>query len=143
MSFFGRGIRAVACGVGCVWVVAAGAGCGDGRATVSGRVTFNGEPVERGSITLVPVDGTGQTAGGDIRNGEYAVKSVVPGERQVQITAVYVSGKERLDGGLEVDLVSDLLPPTWGPESTERLTVTAPRTTKDFEIEGPDPRSPK
>jgi hypothetical protein len=115
-------------------------GCGDGRATVSGRVTFNGEPVSRGSITFIPVDGKGQAAGGDVANGSYAVKGVSQGEKTVQISAQYVSGKTTLDGGLELDVVSDLLPRSWGAESTERLTVSAPVTTKDFAINGPDPR---
>lgn len=115
-------------------------GCGDGRAMVTGRITFNGEPVSRGSIALIPVDGKGQAAGSPVENGSYSVTNVLPGEKIVQISAVYVSGKTTLDGGLELDLVSDLLPASWGAESTERLVVTAPRTTHDYEIKGPDPR---
>lgn len=115
-------------------------GCGDGSATVSGRVTFNGEPVSRGSIAFIPVDGKGQAAGGDVENGHYAVKGVPPGEKKVQISAQYVSGKTTLDGGLELDVVSDLLPKSWGAESTERLAVSAPATKKDYAIDGPDPR---
>lgn len=121
-------------------VLLCGAGCGDGRATVTGTVTFNGEPVSRGSIVLVPVDGKGRSAGGDIEHGRYTVRSVDPGEKTVQLSAQYVSGKTKLDGGLELDVVSDLLPRAWGAESAERLTVVAPQTTKDYVIQGPDPR---
>jgi hypothetical protein len=123
-----------------VAIVIACCGCDDGRSTVSGTVTFNGNPLSRGSITLVPVDGKGQSAGGDVTSGRYVIKSVSPGEKAVQISAQYVSGKTKLEGGLELDVVSDLLPASWGPGSQERLTVTAPTTTKDFAIEGPDPR---
>ena len=123
-----------------VWVLLCNAGCGDGRATVSGSVTFNGEPVSRGSIVLVPVDGKGRSAGGDVEHGRFTIRDVDPGEKIVQLSAQYVSGKTTLDGGLELDVVSDLLPRSWGAESTERLTVTAPRTTKDYAIRGPDPR---
>jgi hypothetical protein len=123
-----------------VAIVIACCGCSDGRSTVSGTVTFNGDALSRGSITLVPVDGKGQAAGGDVTSGRYIIKGVSPGEKSVQISAQYVSGKTTLDGGLELDVVSDLLPASWGPASKERLTVTAPTTTKDFAIEGPDPR---
>ena len=115
-------------------------GCGDNFATVSGTVKFNGEPVNRGMISLEPVDGKGPTSGGNVEAGQFLIESVVPGEKIVRIGAVYSKGMEKQDDGSEVEIVDDLLPKSWGNESKETLTVTAPETLKDFSIEGTDPR---
>lgn len=116
------------------------AGCGSGNATVTGRITFNGEPVNRGSLTLIPADGKGQPAGGNVENGAFTIKEVVPGEKTVQIMAVYPIGREKRDDGSELEIVGDFLPAEWGLNSKHTLMVTAPTTSHDFTIEGPDPR---
>jgi len=116
------------------------AGCGDGKATVSGRVTFNGEPVSRGAITLIPTDGKGQSVGSQVEGGSYLVRGVLPGEKTVQIIAVYPLGQRKSEDGNSIEAVGDLLPASWGANSTEKMNVAAPTTTKDFAIEGPDPR---
>lgn len=115
-------------------------GCGDSLATVSGTVSFNGEPVSRGMISLEPVDGKGPSAGGNVEEGKFLIESVHPGEKIVRISAAYSKGMEKQDDGSEVEIVDDLLPAAWGNESKERLAVQAPETKKDFAIEGPDPR---
>lgn len=131
-------LRGLACGL--LAVVPLAVGCGDGKAVVSGKVTFNGEPIARGAITLVPADGKGQTFGSSIESGAYQIQGVLPGEKTVQIIAVYPLGRRKDEDGGTVEAMGDLLPASWGPTSKERLTVTAPTTTKDFAIEGPDPR---
>jgi hypothetical protein len=63
--------------------------CGDNKtATVKGTVTFDGKPIESGSINFVPVDGTkAGTAGTTIKNGQYSL-SVPIGLMRVQIGGV-------------------------------------------------------
>lgn len=52
-------------------------GCGDGKKSlpnlvpVSGNVTFDGKPLEQGTIGFAPVDPTGQSASGAIKNGYF------------------------------------------------------------------------
>ena len=116
------------------------AGCGDGKATVSGRITFNGEPVSRGAITLIPTDGKGQSVGSQVEGGSYLVRGVLPGEKTVQIIAIYPLGQRKSEDGNSIEAMGDLLPASWGANSAEKLNVSAPTTTKDFAIEGPDPR---
>lgn len=53
--------------------------------TVTGTVTFNGQPVPDGSITFSPADGKGPSAGGKIENGKYTVSDVPPGEKIVTV----------------------------------------------------------
>ena len=53
-----------------------GASCGDGsgRQPVSGEVSFNGEPIDEGSITFVPLEGDGIKTGGPIVDGRYEIE---------------------------------------------------------------------
>jgi hypothetical protein len=79
-----------------LWVIACVAalsspGCGDaGRGVaVSGKVTFEGEPVQDGSIQFIPQPGTdGPSAGATIADGTYSIPAQsgpVPGTYRVQI----------------------------------------------------------
>jgi len=118
-------------------------GCGKPSATVSGAVSFNGEPVAEGSISLLPADGKGSPAGADILKGRYTLSNVTPGEKIVQLTAPVVVGTTKDDYGGETKLVEDLMPVSWGRASREKISVSAGSTTQDFAIEGPDPRKKK
>lgn len=119
-------------------------GCDDGLARVEGRVTFNGEPVSRGMVNLEPVDGKGPVTGSPLEEGRYAIENVTPGEKIVRISAVYTVRVQRdASDGSEVEICDDLLPAEYGQASAHRLMVEAPTTTKDYAIEGRDPRSVK
>ncbi|MCS7238778.1 MAG: DUF1416 domain-containing protein [Thermoguttaceae bacterium] len=63
-------------------------GCGgkEGGVTVSGKVTFDGKPVPQGYVTLAPADGKGPSAGGEIRDGQFTIRGVLPGEKIVSVT---------------------------------------------------------
>jgi len=70
-------------------LVTLAAGCGGGSsAVVSGTVTYDGQPVENGTITLLPEDGKGPSAGGQINGGRYRVEGVTPGRKIVRILGV-------------------------------------------------------
>ena len=61
-------------------------GCGEKIATVTGTVTYNGELVEKGSISFRPIDGTGQSFGARIIDGKYtAADRVTPGTKLVVV----------------------------------------------------------
>jgi hypothetical protein len=64
-------------------------GCSAGSTgTVSGNVSFNGQPIDRGLITFSPTGPDGGTAGGDITFGKYEVQKLKPAEYQVSVAAV-------------------------------------------------------
>jgi hypothetical protein len=63
-------------------------GCGGGLASVSGEVTYNGEPAGNGYVTFSPADGKGATAGGPIEAGHYTVDNFTPGPKVVKIEVV-------------------------------------------------------
>lgn len=70
-------------------VALAAAGCGGGdSAVLSGSVTYDGQPVENGTITLLPEDGKGPSAGGQISGGQYRIEGVTPGRKIVRILGV-------------------------------------------------------
>jgi hypothetical protein len=62
--------------------------CGSNLSSVSGEVTYDGEPVGKGRISFLPADGKGPSAGGPIAAGKYEVSGLLPGPKLVQITAV-------------------------------------------------------
>lgn len=63
-------------------------GCGPKMASVTGTVTYEGKAIEKGTITMTPVDGVGAIAGATIENGKYTVDSVLPGTKIIEVAAV-------------------------------------------------------
>jgi hypothetical protein len=59
-------------------------GCGGCRGTLAGKVTFNGEPVESGSVVLVGPDSRPLTAAID-ENGNYRFTDVLVGESKLAV----------------------------------------------------------
>jgi hypothetical protein len=64
------------------------AGC-QRSSSISGAVTYNGEPVEKGSIAFQPADGTGSGFGAQIVNGKYSVENAHPGKHIALIRGVH------------------------------------------------------
>jgi hypothetical protein len=64
------------------------AGCGASTATVSGEVTYDGQPVGDGYITFTPADGKGNDAGAPISGGRYTVTGLPPGPKVAKVVAV-------------------------------------------------------
>jgi hypothetical protein len=83
--------------LGLLFLLAACAGCGSGLVTVEGDVTFDGQPVEQGTIVFEPADGAGPSAGGSIEAGAYRLSGesgVAPGNKTVRITATRKTGRQ-------------------------------------------------
>jgi len=105
MNRFKRSIKpiwqqvAVALGIATVVVVV---GCGDDsglgqRHKVSGKVTYNGQPVPKGTINFIPTKPAppeGRAATGDIKDGYYTLSTggggdgAKPGEYDVTVVAL-------------------------------------------------------
>jgi len=74
-------VAAALAGMGAVLIL----GCGDStglpnRYPVSGTVTYQGKPVEKGSINFIPDYPDGLAAAGEIENGEYSLTTATPGD---------------------------------------------------------------
>ncbi|MCA9193314.1 MAG: hypothetical protein KDB03_16195 [Planctomycetales bacterium] len=113
-------------------------GCSGNTATVSGKVTFEGVPVERGAITFFPEDGTGPTAGAPITNGEYLATEVPIGKKTVKINGVKIIGREPMDSSMPDspmrDLTEELLPKKYNGQSELVLEVKPPKTQQDYNL---------
>lgn len=72
----------------CVTIGIALTGCGGvPGTTVTGKVTYEGAPVESGAISFMPADGKGAAAGASIVNGTYKVEGVPPGKKIVEVVS--------------------------------------------------------
>lgn len=60
--------------------------------TVTGEVTYNGQPLSKGQISFMPKDGQVAPTGGVIVDGKYTLSSL-PGDKHVEITASREEGQ--------------------------------------------------
>jgi len=122
-------------------------GCSGSGNTIEGNVTYDGQPVERGSITFEPASGTGPSAGGAIQNGRYEIvaEGVTPGEMIVRISAVRSTGKKIEAGppeppGTLVDEVRPFIPAAYNERSTLKAQVKPGKVIQDFALKAQPPR---
>ncbi|WP_254512179.1 hypothetical protein [Anatilimnocola floriformis] len=114
-------------------------GCGSKSNSVSGKVTFQGQPVTGGSITLLPQAGEGKPAAADLHsNGSF---SMTPGSAAGGVTA----GQNRVIYSapvLEVPAGVELQPGQGAPLSpfaglrpkNETVDITAGKNSLEIEL---------
>ncbi|MEX0728487.1 MAG: hypothetical protein WEB58_04925 [Planctomycetaceae bacterium] len=119
-------------------------GCGDSgpeRASISGQVTFDGQPVEDGTISFVPAGDTqGPVSGDRIVNGTYTIpadKGPVIGSHKVEIKATRKTGEKipavpPATGEMEV--TEDYIPAKYNTETTLTADVVGGENKKDFTL---------
>jgi hypothetical protein len=113
-------------------------GCGQGPAvgTITGEVTFDGQPVKDGHVLLTPLDGIGQTGGGTIRDGKLLAEKVPTGKMKVELHGNKVIGKRKAYDTPESpweDDVAELLPPKYNFKSD--LTIEVKRGAQDVKYD--------
>jgi major membrane immunogen (membrane-anchored lipoprotein) len=129
----------------------------DRRYKVSGKVTYKGEPVAKGTIAFEPTNPPapkGRIASGYIENGSYTLTTLIdgdgamPGEYKVIInsTTVDMTGLAKQKGGLVHQGDADfqkilkegksLVPAKYGKSETSGLTkkIEATSNTIDFDL---------
>lgn len=102
---------------------------------VSGKVTFAGAPVERGTILFRALAGDGRGYSGEIVAGAYEVP-VEAGEMRVEITASRaVPGKfSEANPGEREPVYEMYVPATYNTDSTLRATVASGARTFTFDL---------
>ncbi len=117
-------------------------GCGSSNlSTVRGNVTWDGTPVEQGSILLEPADGAGPIASGTIQSGKYLLAgdiAAVPGTKIVRINASRPTGR-KVDAGPPAPagtMIDELeyVPASYNQKSTLRVQLEAGESTHHFEL---------
>ena len=99
---------------------------------VTGSVTFDGEPLESGSIVFDSADGQSTPVGGSVENGTYKVEAP-PGRKVVRISASRETGEKDMYGET---ITESYIPPRYNTESElERTVEPGGENEFDFELE--------
>lgn len=121
-------------------------GCNHSATTVTGKVTYEGKPVNKGTISFLPIDGQGPSCGGPIESGRFTV-GLSPGKKIVRIVETKVSDhvltreeieqeatkQEQADGRIEG---SETVPPDADGNNAE-IEVQSGNQTLDFALKHP------
>ena len=120
------------------------AGCGGDSAgiEVQGTVSVNGQPVDDGAITFVPVDGAGKKGGATITDGEYTVApdvGLTAGSYKVEIIWRKKTGRKYKsdDTGEMVEETKQVLPANFNTSTTLTADLADEPNTKDFSLDVP------
>ena len=124
--------------IGGMLTVTGVAGCGRGglpMADVHGEVKFDGQPIETGSIAFHPEDGLGPSTGGEIKNGQYAVR-VPPGAKKIEISRFQASrhAKPTPENPVQEPIYMELIPPIYNIQTTLSEEVRMPDTQIDLDL---------
>jgi len=120
-----------------------GCGGGDslGRQPISGSVTVNGAPLDKGTISFQPVN-KGMPAGGKISGGKYSIarKDGSPaGKYRVGINApVPGTGTEAQAGAMPGEPLpppQELIPPDWNTNSEHFVEVSTGKNAFNFDVD--------
>ncbi len=133
-----------------LWIIGLGLlmGCGHGseipRASVSGKVSYQGQPIADGTIRFVPIKGTkGPVAGAEIKDGVYqvVVAGGVPlGTHRVEIQAFQTlaqdSSQPRRPGRIgDLPAKRQYLPTQYNRQSTLEATIDSKgEKIQDFDL---------
>jgi hypothetical protein len=110
-------------------------GCGGdplGRHAISGAVTVDGAPLQRGNVGFQPIEKTSTTSGGAVvMEGKYSVprdKGLPTGKYRVRINAA-ASGaggeaQSTAPPGAPAPPPQELIPPEWNENSEHTIEVT-------------------
>jgi hypothetical protein len=130
-------------------------GCSDpyaGRLAVSGTVKLKGELLKSGIIAFEPLEKQDTASGAPIDKGSYNIprdKGLKPGKYRIRVTAgdgvtpAMIPGaaagknneEEAAGPGRGTNIISkDLIPPSWGSNSQQEVTVAEGKTRFDFDI---------
>jgi hypothetical protein len=125
-----------------VMLVGTVAGCGKAgfrRASVSGQVVCDAEPIATGTVLFVPAVGTtGQPVQAVIENGKYELSSdrgPAVGKHTVQITAMKKTGKKiKTIMNEEAEEVVQFVAPRFNTESELTAEIHPGKNEVNFEV---------
>jgi hypothetical protein len=133
-----------------VWLISIGMACmtGCGRSdSLSGTVTYNGQPVDMGSVTFDSADGHGPGFGAQVVNGKYQAVKVRRGQHVAHVRGLTkapvltheesIKLREQRDNryGLPVDYI-----PEKADGNGRSVEIEGGSQSLDFAVKGP-PRS--
>jgi len=110
------------------------------RVHVQGEITYDGQKVENGIISFLPLEGTRVSGGGPIKNGSYYIDPdvrLMPGTYRVEIRWAKPTGelKSEVGYGQSPIIYAEAIPEKYNKASTLKAEVQAGDNTIDFHLE--------
>lgn len=128
----------------CALLAACIVGCGGGAAcSLSGQVTFDGQPIPDGNIRLNPIEGTPGVGGATkIVDGAYEIAEgdgMLAGKHEVLISATRGTGRmvraENLDGGpSQTEHIEQYIPARYNHDTELELELKPGENTENFSL---------
>jgi hypothetical protein len=119
-------------------------GCGPAGPSAEGNVTFDGRPVDGGTISFFPVGGEGppgkrRNASGEIKDGRYSVDSahhLQPGQYRVEIHWYKKTGRRipSSDPPHKVEETKQVIPRKYNAQSRTTVDVMPGANTFDYAL---------
>jgi hypothetical protein len=113
--------------------------CADNKSTVSGTVTFDGQPVLNGVVTFVKSEGDLIREGAIIKEGAFKA-TLPPGEYRIELSAQKVVGKRKQKGfdgkDEEVELTAELFPESYNSKTTLTKKIEPGSNMLQLDIKG-------
>ena len=119
-------------------------GCGNRMGSVQGEVTFDGQPVQRGTISFESVEEKGVRSGAAVEDGKYQAREVVSGKKIVRImgqrkTGRKMSPRAMVPPGVSVpnvpmDEYVEFIPSIYNTQSELTADVTSGSNQIDFPL---------
>jgi hypothetical protein len=115
-------------------------GCGprDNKVEIAGKVSYDNQPVEKGTIRFEPADGKGPAEELPIINGQFKQMRVTPGKKIVRIVGFKKVGEYRPTGPDSplMDQLEPYIPAKYNDQSTlEREIQPGKQEPIDFDLE--------
>jgi hypothetical protein len=112
-------------------------GCGPATGTVSGSVTIDGQPLDKGVISYVPADNQGVPVTANVVGGQYELTALA-GKKFVQISAPIVVGQRKEyegEGAPLVEITDERLPSKYNSQTELTFEIQSGRNAKDWAVE--------
>jgi hypothetical protein len=106
------------------------------RATVSGAVTLDNQPLNSGIIRFAPTDGRTAPSEAKITDGKFNVDMPL-GEKRVSISAPKVVGQRKVyetPDSPTVDITQELIPARYNAQTELTFTAAPGSHSKDFDL---------
>ena len=113
------------------------AGCGGGKTTAQGTVTYDGTAIPVGSVMFLPKATGGQKIGARIYDGKYEVEpkfELAPGQYHVVITWDKGTGKFVGAGDDKREITAEGLPGKYNSQTTLTADLKPGPNTVDFKL---------
>jgi hypothetical protein len=111
---------------------------GGQRAEVKGKVTFDGEPVTKGALNLIPIGHQGNKVSVPIKDGAYAISEATgPNFGKYRVEVYYFKPLNAATATADAEAASatqQVIPPQFNSQSTLELDVNAAKMEKAFDL---------